>query len=69
MTCDCIDTVNALLAERNTRLELPLMLGEDQTPRLMVRTEQVEKGRGKKRAVAMFATYCPFCGKLVKEEL
>ncbi|MDB5683170.1 MAG: hypothetical protein JWM75_868 [Sphingomonas bacterium] len=62
MTCTCTGTVDAMLAERNTRLTLPIMLGEDQTPRLMIVTEQIEKGRGKKKAVGMSATFCPFCG-------
>jgi hypothetical protein len=28
----------------------------------MIVTEQIEGGRGKKKAVGMFATFCPFCG-------
>lgn len=62
MTCTCTKTVNAMLAERNTRLMLPLMLSEDQTPRVMIVTDQIETGRGKKKAVGMLATFCPFCG-------
>lgn len=62
MACDCITTVDAMLAERNTRIMLPIMLGRDQTPRPMIVTEQIESGRGKKKAVGMFATFCPFCG-------
>lgn len=62
MSCECISIVDAKLAERNTRITLPLMLGADQTPRPMIVTEQVETGRGKKKAVGMFATFCPFCG-------
>jgi hypothetical protein len=60
--CDCLSTVNAMLAERNTRLMIPIMFGADQTPRVMIETEQVERGRGKPRAVAMFATFCSFYG-------
>ncbi len=62
MACSCIEMVNARLAERNTRMMLPIMFGEDQTRRPMIETEQVETGRGKPKAVAMFATFCPFCG-------
>lgn len=62
MTCSCIADVDAMLAERNTRIMLPIMLGADQTSRPMIVTEQIEKGRGKKKAVGMFATFCPFCG-------
>ena len=31
-----------------------------------IETEQVEKGRGKKKAAALFASYCPFCGESAK---
>ncbi len=61
MTCGCIETVDAKLAEHNTRLAQPIMFGADQTVRLMIRTEEVAKVRGK-RAVSMFASFCPFCG-------
>lgn len=62
MGCNCIGTVDAMLAERNTRIMLPIMLGADQTARPMIVTDQIETGRGKKKACGMFATYCPFCG-------
>jgi hypothetical protein len=62
MACDCIKTVDAKLAERNTRIMLPIMFGSDQTPRPMIVTEQIETGRGKLKAVGLFATFCPFCG-------
>lgn len=65
MACDCAETVDAKLAERNTRLERALMFGSSGTkhgPNLMLRTEQIETGRGKAKAVAMFINYCPFCG-------
>jgi len=62
MSCKCFDEVDAMLAERNTRIKFPIMLGGDQTLRPMIVTEQIETGRGKKKAVGMFATFCPFCG-------
>ncbi|MDB5707831.1 MAG: hypothetical protein JWN66_4947 [Sphingomonas bacterium] len=62
MACNCIETVDAKLAERNTRIMLPIMLGADQTARTMIVTDQIETGRGKQKAVGMFASYCPFCG-------
>lgn len=67
MPCNCIETVDAMLAEHNTRITLPLILSEDQTPRPMIRTEQIQSGRGKKPAVSMFATFCPFCGVSLAE--
>jgi hypothetical protein len=62
MTCNCIETVNEKLASRNTRLTQAMIFGEHANPGLMLETEQVEKGRGKQKAVGMFPTYCPFCG-------
>lgn len=59
---ECFDLVDQKLAERNTRLVFPVMLMGDQTMRPMIETEQVEQGRGKAKAVSMFATFCPFCG-------
>lgn len=62
MACNCIDIVDAKLAPRNTRIMLPIMLGADQTARPMIVTDQIQGGRGKPKAVGLFATFCPFCG-------
>jgi hypothetical protein len=71
MACDCIARVDAMLAERNTRIKLPLILQSgdwDNTPMPMIVTEQIETGRGKKKAVGMFASFCPFCGVSYKPQ-
>lgn len=62
MTCTCIGTVNEKLATRNTRLSQAWKMGDSPDEGLMLETEQIETGRGKSKAVAMFLTYCPFCG-------
>lgn len=62
MACDCITAVDAMLAERNTRIMLPITFGGGPV-RPMIVTEQIEKGRGKPRPCGMFATFCPFCGE------
>lgn len=64
MACDCADVVDTKLAERNTRLTRALMFGsaKGHGPALMLQTEQIEQGRGKAKAVAMFVNHCPFCG-------
>jgi hypothetical protein len=68
MTCNCIEIVNEKLKEHNTRILEPMFIGGDQTRRVFIETEQIEKGRGKQKASAMFATYCPFCGVVCREE-
>ena len=53
--CNCIATINASLAKRNTRLSLA-----DGRPMLV--TERISNGRGMHPAIGMLATHCPFCG-------
>lgn len=60
--CDCVTEFDAKLAEYNTRLALPLLLAGG-PQRLLIETEQIEKGRGKRKAVAVFSSFCPFCGE------
>lgn len=56
--CDCIKTANAFLADRNTRITLPLFGPQ----RPFVQTEKLDdKKRGKPSF--MFANHCPFCGE------
>ncbi|MBB3453939.1 redox-regulated HSP33 family molecular chaperone [Rhizobium sp. BK313] len=62
MTCTCVETINEKLKEHNTRLTQAWVLGGTTHPGLMLQTDQIETGRGKPKAVAMFLTYCPFCG-------
>lgn len=62
MTCNCIETVNEKLKERNTYLVEPWFIQSDKSRRLFVETGQLEKGRGKGKAVRIFTSYCPFCG-------
>lgn len=68
MACECISTVNKLLQPRNTRLGLTFVFSDpiSELPTLVV--EQIEKGRGKPKAVAMLPSFCPFCGTKYKAE-
>lgn len=59
--CDCITTVDKLLAERNARLEVTLNLSNGKAyPKLGV--EKLEK-RNRAKPPLMIPTYCPFCGE------
>ena len=60
--CGCAEEVDAQLASRNTRLRRAIIFGGSRHPGLMIETEQVEKGRGKAKAAAMFPSFCPVCG-------
>ena len=66
MACNCIEIVDEKLKERNTKLEIPIILRFKGEPardqRVLIKTEQIQTGRGKAKSVAMFPTYCPFCG-------
>lgn len=68
MTCNCIEVINEKLASRNTRLTQALVFGDCPHDGLMLETEQIERGRGKPKAAAMFLTYCPFCGTKYEQE-
>ncbi len=64
-SCNCLAEVDAMLAERNTRIMLPIVLRSgdgDTSSKPMIVTEQIKTGRGQKKACGMFATFCPFCG-------
>lgn len=61
-SCDCVDKVDAMLAEKNTRITRALIISQPDTFRALIETEQVESGRGKPKARSMFASFCPFCG-------
>lgn len=56
--CDCIKDVNAKLAERNTKIELPMM-GIQQP---FVQTMKLDEKKRVKPTL-VFASYCPFCGE------
>ena len=69
MSCDCRAKANAALAPHNTKIE-PIFSINPDGPLSMpwpISTVQVEKGRGKKRAMGLFASYCPLCGVSLKE--
>lgn len=58
--CNCIAEVNETLKQHNTMLVFTLF---GNPSRVIVDTTQIESGRGKKKAAAMIANFCPFCGE------
>jgi hypothetical protein len=62
MACNCIEVVDQKLKERNTRLQATIIFSDPMRHTVSLGTEQLEKGRGKAKAVAMLPTFCPFCG-------
>jgi hypothetical protein len=70
MPCNCADTIDDKLKDRNTRLTRAIVFSQrhPDNPNLMIVTEQIESGRGKKKACGMFASFCPFCGTRYEPE-
>ena len=59
MACDCIETVNKGLREKNATLLFTLF---GKPNRVVIETAKIEsKVRGK--PPAMIASFCPFCGE------
>lgn len=67
MTCKCIEIFDEALAERNTRIAPMLLFQSIDGVRPSIRTEQIETGRGKKKACSVMPSYCPFCGMKYRE--
>ncbi len=64
--CDCITTVDKLLAQRNAKLGVTFNLLTGQTfPKLEV--EKLEP-RNKQKPPLMIPSYCPFCGEPYRRE-
>ncbi|TCT37461.1 hypothetical protein [Martelella mediterranea] len=62
MTCNCLEDIEAKLAERNTEIQTDIIFHYVDGVRPHIQTRQIETGRGKAKAVSMLASYCPFCG-------
>lgn len=58
--CDCIAEVNTLLADSFTELDIPFSFS---TGRKMTSCSVMTVAtKPRKKAVRMFASFCPFCG-------
>lgn len=63
--CDCIDTMNNVLAEKNGRLVqgFSYVRGEGRLELLPVFIETEKIDSKKKKPPAVVANFCPFCGE------
>lgn len=64
MACNCLDVMDAKLADHNTRICVTLGFPRDGSPaftRPHIQTEKVEKRVRKGPAIAL-PSFCPFCG-------
>lgn len=67
--CDCMDKANDALREHNTRIEMVFTLGSSSlSSRWPISTVQIERGRGKAKAMRLVASFCPLCGESLKEK-
>lgn len=60
--CKCIDTLNAKLAETNTKLSEGWVFGH-QDMRLLMVTVKVDETRRGKPVTALAGAFCTWCGK------
>ncbi|GEM_PF-1461997 len=69
MSCNCYDEVNGKLGEHNTKIASYFSLDENRVGRPWpIETRQVETGRGKPKALGLFASYCPICGESLRNK-
>lgn len=62
-TCTCISDFNKRLEQHNTRIvQASLRIDGNWVERPTIHREQIETGRGKKKAVTVVPSFCPFCG-------
>lgn len=63
MSCDCRKNADTALAAHNTRIAHYFTLSANKVGMPWpIETVQVEKGRGKPKAMGLFASFCPLCG-------
>lgn len=66
--CNCRNRVNEQLSVYNTRIEVIYSVSDAGlgVP-WPISTVQIEKGRGKPKAMGLFASFCPFCGASLRD--
>ena len=62
--CDCIEKVNKLLEDKNTKLDVPIMYTIDKrfsADRVKIVTVKRDD-KNRKKPIPVTPAYCPFCG-------
>ena len=62
--CDCIEKVNKLLEDKNTKLDVPIFYTIDKkfsADRVRVATVKRDE-ENRKKPISVQGAYCPFCG-------
>lgn len=62
MAHDCVERVNALLKEHNTRLLDIIALASGPQPKRIALATQKADDKVRKKPALFFASYCPMCG-------
>ena len=65
--CNCIEQINKLLEEHNTRLALGINMRTGKSTGARIAVEKIESKK-RKGPVDMYASYCPFCGEKYKRD-
>lgn len=65
--CNCRAEADKALGKHNSRIKHYFTLRDNRVGMPWpIETEQVEKGRGKRKAMGLFASFCPLCGASLK---
>lgn len=69
MACDCYEKANEALVEHNTRIASYFTFESNRVGRSWpIETVQIEKGRGKRKAMGLVASFCPLCGACLRSD-
>lgn len=69
MACDCYEKANKALGDHNTKIASYFTLDDNRVRRTWpIETVQLEKGRGKAKAMGLFASFCPLCGVSLRQQ-
>ena len=69
MNCDCVNEMNRKLADKNVRIATAYrIVGPKMLMDLIVASEKIDTSN-RKNTPLIIATFCPFCGGKIHEEM